>query len=150
MVKLKSTYVCVLYTVYLDLFFSLFHWDKRLQWEFSHSWSPIFLISCCSFLSSCHPPFFSLPLIWTPFSCISWHSHPQLLSVAVVMEVRQTSRGISWQNSGVQGLGVTMGVRSLWEFSLYQLQWRQNLLGKAINRFLFMFLSVGWRSALAS
>lgn len=57
------------------------------------------------------------------------------LSVAVVMEMPQTSWGISKQNSGVQGLvrWVSVGVGSQWGLSFYRPQWRQNLLGKAIK-----------------
>lgn len=56
-------------------------------------------------------------------------------SVTVVMEMPQTSWGISKQNSGVQGLvrRVSVGVVSHWGLSFYRLQWRQNLLGKAIK-----------------
>lgn len=56
-------------------------------------------------------------------------------SVAVVMEMPQTSWGISKQNSGVQGLvrWVSVGVGSQWGLSFYRPQWRQNLLGKAIK-----------------
>lgn len=98
---------------------------------------PALLINCCSciLLSSVFlsPSFFSLPLVWTPSCCISWHSHPQSLSVAVVMEMLQTSRGISWQNSrGARGLGwrVTVGVGSQWEFSLYRAAVTPEPLGK--------------------
>lgn len=38
--------------------------------------------------------------------------------------------------------GGWLGVGSQWGFSFYRLQWRQNLLGKAINWCLFVFLSV--------
>lgn len=97
------------------------------------------LTSCLSsvflpplFFSSCHSLTASLDTV------------PPILSGTVVMEMLQTSRGISSPNSGVQGLGrrVTVGVGSQWEFSLYRPQWRQNLLGKAINWCLFVFPSV--------
>lgn len=57
-------------------------------------------------LSSCHPSIF-LSLLLHLLT-----QSPPFLSVVVVMEMLQTSRGISWQNSGVQGVGwrVTVGV----------------------------------------
>lgn len=84
---------------------------------------------------------YSCSCLLTPLPCLN-SSLLHLLtrstlspSVAVVMEMPQTSWGISEQNSGVQGLvrWVSVGVGSQWGLSFYRPLWRQNLLGKAIK-----------------
>lgn len=130
---------------YIFICSSVLYSGEHLLWELSLSRSPLSLINCCSCILLSLVTLIFLPP--SHLNALLLHlltQSPPSLSVVVVMEMLPTSRGISWQNSGVQGLGwrVTVGVGSQWEFSLYRLQWRQNLLGKAINRCLFVFSSV--------
>lgn len=95
---------------------------------------PPFTDSPTAALASWHLTFLPLPCLSSPLLHLLTRSTLSQ-SVAVVMEMPQTSWGISKQNSGVQGLvrRVSVGVGSQWGLSFYRLQWRQNLLGKAIK-----------------